>query len=189
MEVDIEKLIKLIKKRKQEALKKVMDLYMNSVYGLARAILSDLCSKEDIEECVQDVFISAWNEIDKYDENRGSFKTWLLILCKYKALAIRKEHVRRSKIINLEEIQCAAKENPEEDLLAKESREEVLKEINAFNPVDREIFLRRYLLNQDIDEICTILELSRQAVDNRLWRGRKRLKEILYSSERGAVHE
>lgn len=189
MEPEIERLIKLIKNRKPEALGRLMDLFIDPVYSLAKSIILNVGSEEDIEECVQDVFIGAWDNIDRYDPGRGTFKTWLLILCKYKALNMRKSLVSKGKIIELNEKLISSNDHIEEQYLSKESKDEIIKAINSFNTIDREVFLRRYILVQSIEEICTIMNLSRQAVDNRLWRGRKQLKEIINSSERRSINE
>ena len=166
-----------------------MDLYMNSVCGLAKGILLSVGSEEDVEECVQDVFLDAWNNIEKFSPQRGTFKTWLLILCKSRALNKRKSLINKGKIIQLDEKLTSSKENLEENYLAREGKENVIEEIKSFNAIDREIFVRRYILEQSIEEICSVMNLSRQAVDNRLWRGRKQLRESLASNERGSKNE
>jgi RNA polymerase sigma-70 factor, ECF subfamily len=163
----------------KQDIEKLMDLYMGSVYGVAKSILMNIGSEQDIEECVQDVFIEAWNNIDRFNESRGSMKTWLLILCKYKALNIKKELMKKNKLVDIEELQLSSIENVEENLLFKERKDELIETINSFKPVDKEVFLRRYFMQQSIESICSHMNLSRQAVDNRLWRGRKKLKEIL----------
>ena len=189
MEQEIEVLIELIKKKKQNALKQVMDLYTDSVYRVAASILGNIGSKMDIEECVQDVFLDVWNRIYEYEADRGSFKTWLLILCKYKALNRRKVLMGKYKVVELKDIQVIDKESTEDKYLMKERKEEVFNAINALNKTDRELFLRRYMLDQDIDEICSIMALTRQAVDNRLWRGRKAIRAIAHLGERRDINE
>jgi RNA polymerase sigma-70 factor, ECF subfamily len=168
---------------------KLMDLYMGSVYAVAKAILINIGTEQDIEECVQDVFIEAWNNIDRFDESRGSMKTWLLILCKYRALNIKKTLMKKNKIIDFEELQISSKEDIEENVLFKERKDEIIDAIKSFSPIDRELFLRRYFMEQSIESICSHMNLSRQAVDNRLWRGRKKLKQILNFQEGGSVNE
>jgi RNA polymerase sigma-70 factor, ECF subfamily len=170
-------------------IERLMDLYMGSVYGVAKSILMNIGSEQDMEECVQDVFIEAWNNIDRFDESRGSMKTWLLILCKYKALNIKKILIKKSKIVDIEELQISSKEAVEESLLFKERKGEVIDAINSFNPVDKEVFLRRYFMEQSIEHIVSSMKLSRQAVDNRLWRGRKKLREILGFEEGRSINE
>nr|WP_284703730.1 sigma-70 family RNA polymerase sigma factor [Clostridium swellfunianum] len=166
-----------------------MDLYMGSVYGLAKSILINTGTEQDIEECVQDVFIEAWNNIDKFDESRGSLKTWILILCKYKALNKKKALIKKNNIIDIEALQLSSKEDIEENILLKERKDEVIEVIKSFNPIDKEIFLRRYFMEQSIEYICGYMKLSRQAVDNRLWRGRKRLREIIEIEGRRHINE
>lgn len=189
MESEIDKLIILIKKRKPYALEKVMDLYMDSVYNVAKSILYNIASDEDIEECVQDIFLESWNTIEKFNPERGTFKTWILMLCKYKALNLRKSLNKHDKIIELDETLVSSNENLENNYLAKESTEEIISAINKFHSIDREIFVRRYILEQSIEDICTLMNLSRQAVDNRLWRGRKYLKELLNAIEGSSLYE
>lgn len=189
MELDIENIIKQIKSRKPDALKRLMDLHMSSVYYVAKNILSETACMEDIEECTVDVFTDAWNNIDKYDKDRGSLKTWLLILCKYKALNIKKAVTIKNKVISLEGIQVKDNEDIEGNYVIKERKEEVLQVIQAFKNIDKIIFLKRYFWEQSVDEICVHMNMSRQAVDNRLWRGRKKIKEIVNFHERREVNE
>lgn len=189
MELQIENLIKLIKNRNQGALKRLMDLYIGSVYSVAKNVLAETASIEDIEECTNDVFIDVWNNINKYDESRGSLRTWVLILCKYKALNIRKKLYMKNKVIALEDMQVKDNEDIQENYIIKEKKEEVLQAIKSFDKVDKEIFLKHYFWEQSIDEICVYMNMSRQAVDNRLWRGRKRIKEIISSNERRGINE
>lgn len=183
IEVGVDGLIRLIKKKKPKALEKVMDLYIGSVYGVARSILYNTASEADIEECVQDVFVDAWNNIGKYNPERGSLKTWILILCKYKALTLRKLLMNTGKVINIEDVQLSVKENVEDNYIAKESTEEIITVINSFGDTDKEVFISRYILGQSVDEVCSRMNLTRQAVDNRLWRGRKRIRDLFNPSE------
>jgi RNA polymerase sigma-70 factor (ECF subfamily) len=170
-------------------IERLMDLYMSSVYGVAKSILINAGSEQDIEECVQDVFIDAWKNIDKFDESRGSMKTWLLILCKYKSLNLKKALLKKNNTIDFEEIQISSKEVIEENLFFEERKYEIIEAIQSFNPTDKEVFLRRYFMTQSIEYICNSMELSRQAVDNRLWRGKKRLREILGLTEGRSINE
>ncbi|HOB20817.1 MAG TPA: sigma factor-like helix-turn-helix DNA-binding protein, partial [Candidatus Atribacteria bacterium] len=70
----------------------------------------------------------------------------------------------------------------------KEQKAELLEVILSFGDVDRAIFLRRYLLDESIDDICRTMGLSRQAVDNRLWRGRRAIRELLGKARRRDIN-
>ncbi|NLW91783.1 MAG: hypothetical protein GXY34_09315 [Syntrophomonadaceae bacterium] len=91
MEYSQVELVRGIKNRDTSAYEYMISKYGRITYCLAYQILSGTHSKEDIEECVADVFLDAWVKIGAYDEEKASFRTWLLILTKYKALTYRRK--------------------------------------------------------------------------------------------------
>ncbi|WP_425341289.1 sigma factor [Brevibacillus borstelensis] len=54
------------------ALEYAMSVYGKNVYALVHRIIGGIGSREDIEECVSDVFIAAWKKIAEFDEGRGT---------------------------------------------------------------------------------------------------------------------
>ncbi|MFY9520248.1 MAG: sigma-70 family RNA polymerase sigma factor [Caldicoprobacterales bacterium] len=187
MEPDIGALIGQLKKKKEFALEQAMDIYMDPVYSLASTILRGYGQTVDIEECVQDVFIDAWNKISEYDPGRGKLKTWLLILCKYKALSYKRRLSRQNRVFKIEDLKRESQQieasNVEASFLAKEERQKIIEAIRSLPDLDRQIFLRVYILDESIEEVSKSLGLSRQAVDNRLWRGRKALRKYFKNTE------
>jgi len=182
MEPDIGALIGQLKKKKEFALEQVMDIYMDPVYSLASTILRGYGQTVDIEECVQDVFIDAWNKISEYDPGRGKLKTWLLILCKYKALSYKRRLSRQNRVFKIEDLKRESQQI-EASFIAKEERQKIIEAIKSLPDLDRQIFLRVYILDESIEEVSKSLGLSRQAVDNRLWRGRKALRKYFKNTE------
>lgn len=187
MEPDIGALIGQLKKKKEFALEQAMDIYMDPVYSLASTILRGYGQTVDIEECVQDVFIDAWNKISEYDPGRGKLKTWLLILCKYKALSYKRRLSPQNRVFKIEDLKRESQQieasNVEASFLAKEERQKIIEAIRSLPDLDRQIFLRVYILDESIEEVSKSLGLSRQAVDNRLWRGRKALRKYFKNTE------
>jgi hypothetical protein len=64
----------LFKKKPEKALERIMDVYAGLVYTIVFDKLSTVCSKEDIEECVSDVFYQLYNQRDKLNMQKGSIK-------------------------------------------------------------------------------------------------------------------
>ncbi|OOM61895.1 RNA polymerase factor sigma-70 [Clostridium beijerinckii] len=89
--------------------------------------------------------------------------------------------MKNSNIENINDYNITALNETEEYILAAENKDEIIKIIKELGKVDCEIFIRRYFLEESIENIARSLGLTRQAVDNRLWRGRKRLKEKMIS--------
>lgn len=171
-------LVSEIGKRNTNAFEFLMQEYTKPVYYLAHNIMVMNCGKEDIEECVSDVFLEVWRKIGSFDEKRGSFKTWLLILAKHKAL----DYKRRAEKFKAEPLVDEQAESPidiEKQSLDRETQQLIVETIHTFNEVDKQLFIRRYFLGEEIPALIKSMGLSRSAVDNRLTRGRNKIKEAI----------
>jgi len=171
-------LISEIKKRNLNAYEFLIKEYTRPVYYLGYNILNIGNSKEDIEECVADVFLEVWLKINEFDSGRSNFRTWILILTKYKALTYKRK-LNKNHLENIDDYQIEEHDVVEKQMIDRETQEKLLETINSFNRTDKELFIRRYFCNEKISDIMQSLGLSRSAVDNRLLRGRKRIKEVL----------
>ncbi len=171
-------LVRRIKNRDPTGYEYMINKYTKVIYCLAHNILSGSHNKEDIEECVADVFLDAWIKIAEFDEEKANFRTWLLILTKYKALTYRRKK-RLNNVVNIEDIEIKDDINLEKQVFLRQDQEQVIKTINSFQKMDREIFIRRFFLGEQINDLAQAYHLTRAAVDNRLLRGRKIIKEAL----------
>ena len=70
-------------------------------------------------------------------------------------------------------------ENLEHDFEKREQAKYIQEAVLALNAPEREIFLRYYFFYQPIATIATEMNLEPANVKTKLYRGRKRLKEIL----------
>ena len=77
------KIIKLIKKKEHRGIDYIVDLYSDKISYIVNSILKGYSNKEDIEECISDVFISVYNDIHTYDNKKGKFETFVFIKAKY----------------------------------------------------------------------------------------------------------
>jgi len=173
-------LVEGIKNKDTLAYQYMIDTYTKTIYCLAYNILSVLHNREDIEECVADVFLDAWIKIKEFDQDKGNFRTWLLILTKYKALTYRRKK-QLNNVVDIEDVEVKDSTNLEKQVFLRQDQEKVITIINSFQKTDREIFFRRFFFNEKINDLATAFNLSRAAIDNRLLRGRKIIKEGLNS--------
>lgn len=171
-------LVERIKAKDVDAYNYMINKYTKTIYCLAYNILSPSLKKEDIEECVSDVFLDAWTKINEFDQEKGNLRTWLLVLTKYKALTYRRKKITRN-IVDIEEFQIEDSYNLEKQFFLRQDQEKVVEVINSFNEIDKKIFFRRYFFDEKISDLAKTFNLSRSAIDNRLLRGRKIIKEVL----------
>lgn len=166
------------------ALAEAMDEYGTDVLRLVKRILAGCGRAEDADECVSDVFLAAWNDIGRYDPERASFRTWILILAKYKALDLRRKlQPGLGRTMSEEALPVQSSSNTEQEILRREAAEELLHHIGQLQEPDRSLFLRRYYLYESLDELAEAFDITKKAVENRLYRCRTILKQALQQTE------
>jgi RNA polymerase sigma-70 factor (ECF subfamily) len=76
-------LVRALAERRPEALAELFDRYASLLLALTRRILG---SAADAEEVVQEAFLQAWNQAERYDSSRSSVSTWLVLIARSRAL-------------------------------------------------------------------------------------------------------
>ena len=153
--------------------------------------------------------MAVWQEIDSFDPGRGTLRTWLTMRAKYIALDRRRQLCRRQthNVQSADENrQWASSDSgggrkgygwggydsdnrvtlpphPEasmEHLLEQsERREELSLALATLPELDRYLIYQRYFKFASTEELAAKTGLTRHAVDTRLWRARKSLREAL----------
>lgn len=195
-------------KRDPEALETLISRYSRELFYFIRLVLDGIGVPQDAEECVNDLFVAVWQEIDTFDANRGTLHTWLTMRAKYIALDRRRQLCRRQahSMQPADETRqwgstdgsgnrqssgrgyeydhrVALPPHPEtsmESLLEQsEQREELRRALATLPELDRYLIYQRYFKFASTEELATQTGLTRHAVDTRLWRARKSLREAL----------
>lgn len=87
---EITSLVDRLQQGDQMALSMLYDKYADSLYGLILKIVR----KEDLaQDILQECFVNIWSKAQTYSDNKGSFFTWMLNICRNKSIdALRKEN-------------------------------------------------------------------------------------------------
>lgn len=176
--------ISKLKKRKEKALAFVIDEYMPYVKAIARNILEYPCGNGAVDECVNDVFLAIWENSTKFKGNEQDFKKWIGTITKFKAIdQYRKQ--KRNETVSLEQTkeEEVHYETGELLYLRKEQKELLLLKMQQLPEADRELFLMKYYLDLTNGEIASALGVTKSAVENRLYRGKKKFEKILSEGE------
>lgn len=167
--------IKRLKKHKEDALEYVVEQYYPLVKGVVLKSLQSLNNPGLVEECINDVFLAIWQYSDQFEGESEDFRKWIAVIAKYKATDAFRKTVK-TKEIQRDEVLIAIQEN---DYTNLEREEQFLDYISSLNVVDQQIFVMKYYLGMKNGEIAEHLQLSKQAVENRLYRGKQKLKSKL----------
>ncbi|MEP7009676.1 MAG: sigma-70 family RNA polymerase sigma factor [Acidobacteriota bacterium] len=76
-------LLRLIGERRPEALQELYRRHASNLLALGKRILNTL---EDAEEVLQEVFLRVWQEHLRYDSERSSVSTWLVLIMRSRAI-------------------------------------------------------------------------------------------------------
>ena len=205
-----EDLAERLHRRDPEALETLISRYSRELFYFIRLVLDGVGVAQDAEECLNDLFVAVWQEIESFDPARGTLRTWLTMRAKYIALDRRRQLCRRQAHTLQaadEGRQWASAESgggrkasgwgggydydnrvalpphPEasmESLLEQSERREELRLALATLPeLDRYLIYQRYFKFASTEELAAKTGLTRHAVDTRLWRARKSLRELL----------
>lgn len=176
MRCDEQNYIKRLKKRKEDALEFIVDKYLGVVKSVAYKILSSLERDGIIEECMNDVFLSVWNNADKFNGEEIDFKKWIYKIAKFKAIDYYRKEVKNIEV-SLEDKEMSNNKSIEEEIISEEDRNELMELINTLETIDREIFIMKFFLGVKTEDIANRFGLTRAAVDNRIYRGKRKLSK------------
>ena len=132
---------------------------------------------EDEEEIILDVYLTLWNNKDKLDINK-SMTSYIAGITKN--LILKK--ARQQKFLeNIEEYQekLANIQNIELDYVESQKNKIIINELEKMKKEDREIFTEYYYEERKIKEISIMFKISESKVKSKLFRIRKKLKNIL----------
>lgn len=176
-----EKILKLIKKKDEKGLAALADKYEKLLQYIASGILGNRIM--DVEECVNDAYYKIWTNIDRYDLNRASFKTYLKVIVRNTALNRIRDINRTQSMLYTDDISDVLKEyadycdNPEKKAVQKEDIEVLEDIIKDLAKKDQELVIRRYFYLQSSKKISESMDMSVTAIDSRLSRLRVKIKQ------------
>lgn len=166
-----EEIVHGVIKKDEDAFCALLEKYGGLMKSVVRRSMGDFPAWYD--DCVNDVFFAVWQNIKSYDGNKNSLKNWLCAVAKYKAIDYKRRFFTHITL-PLDEAEGAA----EEKLSLAEIRDEARELLAALSPEDRELFIRRYIMGEGVDEIAHRTSKPPSQIYNRLSRGRKRLRSI-----------
>lgn len=181
--------IKRLKRQKEDALEYAVDKYLPLVKGITYKVLSPLENPGLVEECINDVFLTIWHHTNQFEGDTDDFRKWLCAVTKFKAIDTYRIANRRVEveIVGRNDLEVASSPSIEDEVLVSENKNELLKLLCGFEVIDRDIFMMKFFLDMTSEEIATKIGLTKAAVDNRVYRGKKRLQQQRTSSNLGGT--
>ncbi|WP_308797413.1 RNA polymerase sigma factor [Agromyces silvae] len=167
----------------QRALSVVFDRHAAAVTRYAWAMAA---SRPDVEEIVQDTFVTMWRKADEIALAEASLLPWLLVTCRYLALNAARKAAKHDAD-ELDELRAAGAAGAVRDHhdaeTARDDLRWVLAEIETLDPIDRRVCELCLIDGLPYADAARELGLSVGAVKQRVSRSRNRLRKAVTLDE------
>ena len=172
-------LLRRLADRQPDALAELYDRYAPLLLALTRRILG---SSSDAEEVLQESFLQAWNQADRYDSSRSSVSTWLVLIARSRALDRLRSRSARDRATVAAEAEprpADASSASEAHVLHGERRVRV-REVLAELPVEqRQVLELAFYEGLSQSEIATRTGAPLGTVKTRALLGMKKVRQAL----------
>lgn len=162
-----------------EAFRFIVERYSGILYNMIVRMVD--CS-EDAEDLLQEVFIKVYNKLSSFHGD-SSFGTWIYRVAYNETVTRLRKNKRVLIALPLNETILESDDLADEDDSEMQYRLEDLKRaLDKLPPLDRNMLMMFYQEDKDVKEIAHISNLSESNVKVRLFRLRKKLKELMTAS-------
>ena len=172
----------------EESLRVLIEKYLDPIYRFTRIYLK---SEQEAEDITQEVFVRAWRNLKKFDQEK-SFKTWIFAIAKHASIdALKKKRALNFSAFEDENGDNALHETlmdsallPDE-IAEKKSTARMLGAATALlSPAYQRVLALRYEDDLTFAKISETLHEPLYTVKSRHWRAIVLLKKIVGDADR-----
>lgn len=173
---DYEKiLLKKIKKGDQQAFKELYNSYANYALRTAFAITRN---KNHVADIVQETFIKVYRNIDKFNIKKP-FKPWFYRILLNESRRYMKRQYKEATVVESEHLIDYLNEKNETDKPLMETNDTLTEALDYLSEMHRTVLVLKYMNEFTEKEISSLLDLNINTVKSRLYKARKKLKEVV----------
>jgi len=169
-------LVALCLSGRKEAFASIVDRYQGMVSGVLYCMCGDFSRSEDL---AQETFVAAWKGLPQLREP-AQLPAWLRGIARRTALNARRQDARQPAPVPLENAAQSAESAegaPVERLIEREQQQVLWEALEQIPEQYREPMVLYYREHQSVTAVAIALEISEEAVRQRLARGRAMLRE------------
>jgi RNA polymerase sigma factor (sigma-70 family) len=171
-----EAVVALVARGDGEALAELYDRFGRVAYGLALRVLRD---EKLAEDAVQEAFVAAWRNADRFMPERAKASTWVLTLVHRRAVdLVRREDRRRAEPLP-EGAEPTPSDSAEDDAWLRFERERVQAALRKLPDQQREALELAYYGGFTQTELAERLGQPIGTIKSRMFTGLTRLRELL----------
>ncbi|MEK5231967.1 sigma-70 family RNA polymerase sigma factor [Lysinibacillus sp. FSL K6-0232] len=164
-------ILQAIQQKQEQGVTLLLEQYGGLLNAIVRKYIGG--RPQEIEECLADIVVAIWYHIDDFDATKNSFKNWIAVIAKFKAIDALRKIERQQPTVELPE-QLATTQNMELDWQA------ILQQLPQ---KEQEIFHKYYFEGLAAKEIAQHYQTKASWVHNKLSRSRHKLRTLFLRDE------
>ncbi|MGL6175061.1 MAG: sigma-70 family RNA polymerase sigma factor [Cellulosilyticaceae bacterium] len=176
MKITEDNFIEQAKLGNEQALEYILTTYGWVIETVVRKHLYKLKAYE--EECMNDILMGIWSNIGRYDPEQNTFKNWVAAISRYKSFNYLKKYLKDLENENVEDLNLTEEDNTTTIITENELGEKVSMMLNCLKEKDRELFIKLYIEEQDMNQISAETGMKREVIYNRVSRGKKKIQQL-----------
>ncbi|MCQ4726786.1 sigma-70 family RNA polymerase sigma factor [Anaerotignum faecicola] len=163
------------------AFEELLGRYKNLVYSVVLRMVND---SEDANDIAQEVFIKVYKNISKYSPE-FKFSTWIIKIATNSVIDFRRK--KKPECIDIDDMvfEPSGNETPETSYIEGEGKRELSSAIEKLPDMYKVPIVLYHIEDMSYQEISEAVGISLSKVKNRIFRGRKILKDIIISEKEG----
>ncbi|WP_068613256.1 sigma-70 family RNA polymerase sigma factor [Paenibacillus tuaregi] len=169
-------ILQQIRNRDEKAIASIIQSYGGLLSAIIRRYVH--FNQQEYEECLDDVLLAAWQNINSFDPEKNTLKQWIAAIAKYRAIDYQRKMVRNQQQFTHTEIT--------DDLYKAEPMslyQDVDEVLDHLSPVERAVFVKYYLEGVPSREMAEEMKVKETRIHNKLSRGRKKLRQLFISNK------
>ena len=152
--------------------------YNPQIRAIVARILNNANQSHDIDDCVNTVFLELMEKLQQYNETRGSMAAFVAIIARSVALNYCKSNMRKpGELIGDDKLDFLSEPMGFEDKVEFQMLVDSI--LDKLNEQESVLFAMKYLYFYPSEEIAAAFKISRNAVDLRVNRLKKKIKKFL----------
>jgi RNA polymerase sigma-70 factor, ECF subfamily len=186
---DIEPIIERAVRGDQASYETLYNTFAPSIYRLCYSLV---LNQQDAEDVMQETFVYAFKNLQRYDAQRAAFKTWLYTI----AISRCRNLYRRKRPALLDITQLLQlslpgpqSETPEAVLAERDMQHSVERALGRLSPRLREAIVLRYGHGLMYREMADIMNCPQKTAESRVRLAHEALRGLLQTDQPGLLEE
>jgi len=181
---DAELVARLTDDRTGDSVRTLYRRYAHELYGFVHQALGDRAAAEEV---VQDVFTSVWRHAQTYDQQRGSFRTWMYRIARNAVIDRRRRSSVRPGLPRRPDHLAHEPAAHDESIEQTPLRCQLAAALARLTPQHRDVVFLAHYEGMTMREIAESKDLPIGTIKSRAWYAMRSLRLALKETEAAAA--